>query len=118
MLNLTESELSMFSEVPDYSEDCSRGYDNYRYIVGYGYRYGCGYIVKNDEYTAYAFHGYPSRNEDYFTTVKISEQELEEILEKYPKCEIISRTKQDWEEFGRKYINDHEVMLRGMDQLL
>ena len=38
-------------------------------------RFGCGYRTLNGRRQYFAWHGYPNRNDDFFTTVEISEEE-------------------------------------------
>lgn len=64
----------------------------------------------------FAWHGYPDRNDDYFTTSKISEEEFEQINAEYP--EEICADRETAERFRNKYVDDHPVILEGWNRLL
>ena len=48
-------------------------------VISNQVRFGCGYRTVNGKLQYYAWHGYPDRNSDYFTTAEISESEFNEI---------------------------------------
>ena len=48
-------------------------------------RFGCGYRTVDGKKQFFAWHGYPSRNDDFFTTAEISWAEFEQIAREYPK---------------------------------
>ena len=79
-------------------------------------RFGCGYRTIDGKRQYFAWHGYPDRNSDYFTTCEISESEYNEINKKYPKEIIANREKA--EVFRNKYVDGHPVILEGWDRLL
>lgn len=79
-------------------------------------RFGCGYRIQNGQKQYFAFHGYPNRDSDYFTTSEISETEFDEISRKYPAQ--ISADRDEAELFRNRYVNGHRVLLKGWDRLL
>ena len=52
-------------------------------VISNQVRFGCGYRTVNGRRQYFAWHGYPNRDSDYFTTAEISESEFNEINEKY-----------------------------------
>ena len=85
-------------------------------VISNQVRFGCGYRTIDGKRQYFAWHGYPDRNSDYFTTSEISESEYNEINKKYPK-EIIDN-KEKAEVFRNKYVDGHPVILEGWDRLL
>ena len=79
-------------------------------------RFGCGYRMHEGRRQYFAWHGYPDRNSDYFTTSEISEDEFNRIAREYPK-EIIA-DRETAERFRNKYVDGHPVLLEGEDRLL
>ena len=79
-------------------------------------RFGCGYRTVKGKRQYFAWHGYPHRNSDFFTTSEISKSEYDDIAEAYPKS--ISADRDTAEAFRRKYVDGHPVLLEGWDQLL
>lgn len=79
-------------------------------------RFGCGYRTIDGKRQYFAWHGYPSRNDDFITTSEISESEFEEINRLYPE-EIVAERKTA-EVFRQKYVNGHTVILEGWNMLL
>ena len=79
-------------------------------------RFGCGYRTVDGRTQFFAWHGYPNRNDDYFTTSEISRREYEEIGREYPKT--ISADRDTAELFRRKYVDGHPVILEGWTRLL
>ena len=79
-------------------------------------RFGCGYRTVDGKRQFFAWHGYPDRNSDYFTTAEISESEFDEINKKYPKEIVANREKA--EVFRSRYVDGHTVILEGRDRLL
>ena len=79
-------------------------------------RFGCGYRTVDGEKQFFAWHGYPDRNSDYFTTSEITESEFDEINKKYPKEIVANREKA--EVFRQRYVDGHPVLLEGWDRLL
>ena len=85
-------------------------------VISNQVRFGCGYRTVNGKRQYFAWHGYPDRNSDYFTTAEISESEFNEINKKYPKEIFADREKA--EEFRNRYVDGHPVILEGWDRLL
>ncbi len=85
-------------------------------VISNQVRFGCGYRTIDGKRQYFAWHGYPDRNSDYFTTSEISESEYNEINKKYPKEIIANREKA--EVFRNKYVDGHPVILEGWDRLL
>lgn len=90
--------------------------DRHFRVISNQVRFGCGYRTIEGKRQFFAWHGYPNRNSDYFTTAEISENEYEEINKKYPK-EIIA-DRDTAEVFRNKYVDGHPVLLEGWDRLL
>lgn len=85
-------------------------------VISNQVRFGCGYRTVNGKRQYFAWHGYPDRNSDYFTTAEISESEFNEINKKYPKEIVANREKA--EVFRNRYVDGHPVILEGLDRLL
>lgn len=85
-------------------------------VISNQVRFGCGYRTVDGKRQFFAWHGYPDRNSDYFTTAEISEDEFDEINKKYPR-EIVAN-RETAEVFRKKYIENHTVLLEGWDRLL
>lgn len=79
-------------------------------------RFGCGYRTLDGTRQYFAWHGYPSRDDDYFTTSEITESEYHSILMEYP--EKISADRDTAEIFRAKYVDGHPVLLEGWNRLL
>lgn len=85
-------------------------------VISNQVRFGCGYRFYNGQRQYFAWHGYPSRNDDYFTTSEITEEEYEAIAREYPR-EIIA-DRETAELFRAKYVDGHPVILEGWNKLL
>lgn len=90
--------------------------DYYFRVISNQVRFGCGYRIHNGKIQYFAWHGYPDRNDDYFTTSEISESEFNEIQKKYTKAIIANREKA--EVFRNRYVDNHPVILEGRNKLL
>ena len=64
-------------------KDSSKDY-SFR-VISNQVRFGCGYRTADGKRQYFAWHGYPHRNSDYFTTSEISRREYDEIAGEYPK---------------------------------
>lgn len=53
-------------------------------VISNQVRFGCGYRMVDGKRQYFAWHGYPSRNDDYITTSEISETEYDKINKVYP----------------------------------
>ena len=92
--------------------------ENNRYcrFISECYRFGCGYRMEADRKQYFAFYGYPRFNDDYFVTTEISEEEYEQINREYP--DKIAAGLEIATLFNKKYIDGHQVLLEGWNNLL
>ena len=86
------------------------------YVISNQVRFGCGWRTVDGKRQYYAWHGLPSRNDDYITTVEISEAEYRQIRKEYPKQIIADRKTADC--FRKKYVDGHPVLLEDWNRLL
>ena len=84
-------------------------------VISNQVRFGCGYRTVDGRRQYFAWHGYPDRDSDYFTTAEISKSEFDEINKKYPR-EIVADRAQA-EVFRNRYVDGHPVILEGRDRL-
>ena len=85
-------------------------------VISNQIRFGCGYRTVDGKRQYFAWHGYPNRNDDYFTTSEITKREYDAICEEYP--EEIVADRETAEHFRRKYVDGHPVILEGWNKLL
>ena len=85
-------------------------------VISNQVRFGCGYRTVEGRRQYFAWHGYPNRNDDFFTTAEISEKEYEQIGREYPG--EISADRETAKEFRNKYVDGHPVLLEGWNRLL
>ena len=85
-------------------------------VISNQVRFGCGYRTVNGRRQYFAWHGYPDRNDDYFTTSEISKEEYDDINRKYPREMIAGREKA--QVFRDRYVEGHPVIIEGRNQLL
>lgn len=85
-------------------------------VISNQVRFGYGYRTLEGRRQYFAWHGYPNRNDDYFTTSEISEAEFDEIRGEYP--DEICADRETAEIFRNKYVDGHPVILEGWDRLL
>ena len=85
-------------------------------VISNQVRFGCGYRTVDGNRQYFAWHGYPNRNDDYFTTSLISEREYIAICAEYPG--EISADRETAERFRKKYVDGHPVLLEGWNKLL
>ena len=90
--------------------------DSFFRVISNQVRFGCGYRTVGGKRQYFAWHGYPNRNSDYFTTSEISREEFDEINRKYPK--EIAANREKAEVFRNRYVDGHPVILEGWDRLL
>ena len=90
--------------------------ERYIRVISTQARFGCGYRTVDGEKQFFAWHGYPSRNDDFFTTAEISRAEFEQIAKEYPK-ELIADL-DTAQVFRDKYVEGHRVLLEGWNKLL
>ena len=89
--------------------------DRYLYVISNCVRFGCGYRMVSGKKQYFAFHGFPNRNFDLFTTAEISEEEYEQIIKEYPNKIIAD--KETALIFRNKYVENHIVIFEGWDRL-
>lgn len=85
-------------------------------VISNQVRFGCGYREYEGRRQYFAWHGYPNRNDDLFTTSEISEKEYRQIQLEYPA--EISADRETAEVFRAKYVDGHRVILEGWNKLL
>ena len=85
-------------------------------VISNQVRFGCGYRTVDGRRQYFAWHGYPSRNDDYFTTAEITKKEYDQIAEEYP--EEISANSEIGDQFYDKYVKDHKVLYEGWNRLI
>ena len=85
-------------------------------LISNNVRFGYGYRTVDGKRQYFAWHGYPSRNDDYITSCEISKEEFDRIEMEYPE-EIVADRKQG-DVFRAKYVDGHTVLLEGWDLLL
>lgn len=85
-------------------------------VISNQVRFGCGYRLHEGRRQYFAWHGYPNRNDDYFTTSEISESEYRQIQKEYPR--ELSADRATAERFRGKYVDGHPVILEGWNRLL
>ena len=90
--------------------------DEYIRFISNSVRFGCGYRIESGRKQYFAFHGSPNRNDDYYITTEISEEEYEQICRDYP--EQINANSITAALFKNKYIDGHSVILEGWNELL
>lgn len=73
-------------------------------------RFGYAMASDNGKVLYFAFHGFPDRNDDYFTLVEITEQEQERLCGKY-KCGVWGHEVGDL--FRNEFIENHRVFSEG-----
>ena len=83
-------------------------------VISNQVRFGYGCQPMDGSMVYYAWHGYPNRNDDYFTTARISEQEFHQIGLEYPH-ELVADRKTA-EKFRQKYIEGHAVLKEGWNE--
>mgnify|MGYP007056220182 FL=1 len=85
-------------------------------VISNQVRFGCGFRMVDGRKQYFAWHGYPNRNDDFFTTTEISEREFLQIGSEYPR--EIQADRETAEIFRKKYIEGHKVLLEGWNKLL
>ena len=85
-------------------------------VISNQVRFGYGYRTVEGRKQYFAWHGYPNRNDDFFTTTEISEREFLQIGSEYPR--EIQADRETAEIFREKYIEGHKVLLEGWNKLL
>ena len=91
--------------------------EGYKFIlISNQLRFGYGYRTVDGNKEYFAFHGSPSRNDDYFVNVEITSDEFEKIAREYPRQINVNRD--EAEIFRKKYDEGHRVILEGWNRLL
>ena len=83
-------------------------------VISNNVRFGYGYRPFEGRRQYYAWHGYPNRNDDFFTTVEITEKEFRQIGIEYPG--EISADRETAEKFRSKYVDGHPVIFEGWNR--
>ena len=74
-------------------------------------RFGVGYRDLPSGRQYFAWHGQPSRNDDFITYAEITEAEFERINTEYPRQ--IDADRETAELFRNKYVDGHKVIKEG-----
>ena len=90
--------------------------ERYSRVISNQVRFGYGYRPFEGRRQYYAWHGYPNRNDDYFTTAEISEEEFRQIEQEYPV--EIGADRKTAQKFRDKYVEGHPVIFEGWDRQL
>ena len=85
-------------------------------VISNNVRFGCGCRAVDGKMIYFAWHGFPNRNDDYFTTAEITKEEYDQIAIEYP--EEISANSKIGDEFYEKYVKDHNVLYEGWNRLI
>lgn len=83
-------------------------------VISNNVRFGYGYRPFEGRRQYYAWHGYPNRNDDYFTTAEITETEFRQIEKEYPN--EVSANRETAEVFRNKYVDGHKVIFEGWNR--
>ena len=79
-------------------------------------RFGVGYRAHDSRRQYFAWHGCPSRNDDFITYAEITQEEYDRINAEYP--DRIDATRETAEIFRLKYVEGHRVLLQGWNVTL
>lgn len=79
-------------------------------------RFGVGYRREGSRRQYFAWHGCPSRNDDFITYAEITQEEYDRINAEYP--DRIDTTRETAEVFRLKYVEGHRVLLQGWNVTL
>ncbi len=85
-------------------------------VISNNVRFGCGCREHDGRMVYFAWHGFPHRNDDYFTTAEITKEEYDQIAIEYP--EEISANSKIGDKFYDKYVKDHKVLYEGWNRLI
>ena len=85
--------------------------ENFFRLISNNVRFGTGYRKTPEGRQYYAWHGYPSRNDDFITYAEITKEEFESINKEYPQKNDADR--ETAELFRQKYVNGHKVLIEG-----
>ena len=79
-------------------------------------RFGAGYRMEDSRRQYFAWHGCPSRNDDFITYAEITQEEYDRINAEYP--DRIDATRETAAIFRLKYVEGHRVLLQGWNVIL
>ena len=85
-------------------------------VISNNVRFGCGCREHDGRMVYFAWHGFPNRNDDYFTTAEITKEEYDQIAKEYP--EEICANRDVGDVFYEKYVKDHKVLCEGWNKLI
>ena len=74
-------------------------------------RYGVAKAIDEQHTYYFAVHGYPSRNDDYYTIARVTEQEYDEMVRVY--APLGSQSNPTAEMFRNKYVESHVQVYEG-----
>ena len=74
-------------------------------------RYGVAKAVDEHHPCYFAVHGYPNRNDDYYTIARVNEQEYDEMVRVY--APMGSQSNPTAEMFRNKYVENHVQVYEG-----
>ena len=89
--------------------------DRFSRVISNQVRFGYGYRTIDGYKQFYAWHGVPNRNDDFFTTAEITEDEFDQIEKEYPF--ELSADRETAEKFRSKYVDGHFVILEGWNKI-
>lgn len=76
-------------------------------------RYGVAKSIDGQPPYYFAVHGYPNRNDDYYTIASVTEQEYDEMMRIYEP--LGSQSNPTAEIFRNKYVENHQQVYEGMN---
>ena len=85
--------------------------DEYSRLISNQVRFGCGYRTLGGRRQYYAWHGVPSRNDDYITYAEITAREFDAIMREYP-CRI-EADRETAERFRERYVEGRPILKEG-----
>ncbi|MBO4494544.1 MAG: hypothetical protein J5752_01655 [Clostridiales bacterium] len=85
-------------------------------VISNQVRFGYGFRTIDGRKQFFAWHGYPNRNDDYFTTAEITEEEFRKIGKEYPF--EITADRETAEVFRSKYVDGHTVLMEAWNRTL
>ena len=89
--------------------------ESFHRLISNQVRFGFGWKIKDGKKVYYAWHGVPSRNDDYITSAEITLAEFDQIDREYPH-EIIAH-REEAEKFRKKYVDGHPILLKGWNRI-
>ena len=92
------------------------GAERFSRVISNQVRFGYGFRTVDGKKQYFAWHGYPNRNDDFFTTAEITEEEFLKIEKEYPS--EISADRETAELFRSKYVDRHKVLMEAWNRTL